>query len=70
MQSPQAKADATKVIILSPTLARPQPVPSPGPVNQLRQAQLLDQSGWKNQISIVDQTMVVKGDFDAVEVVT
>ena len=67
MQSPPAKADATRVMHLVPGVGSAWgPAQVQVPVNQLRQAQVQGQRGWKDQPGIVDQTVVVEGDVDAV----
>ena len=63
-----ARAEATKVIILSPGLARPG-AQVQVPVKQLGQGEIQGQGGWQDQPSIGHQAAVVKGDVDAVGVV-
>ena len=65
---PPARSAATKVIILSPGLARPG-AQVQVPVNQLGQAEMPGQGGWQDQLSIGHQAVVVKGDVNAVGVV-
>ena len=57
---PPAKAGATKVLILSPGLARPG-AQAQVPVNQLGQAEIQGQGGWQDQLSIGHQAVVVSG---------
>ena len=64
---PPARAEATKVIILSPGLARPG-AQAQVPVNQLGQAEIQGQGGWPDQPSVGHQAAVVEGDVDAVGV--
>ena len=67
MQSPPARAEATRVISLSPVLARPGARPQiEVPVNQLGQAKMLGQGRRKDQTGVGHQTVVVEGDPDAV----
>ena len=71
MQSPPASADATKVIILSPVLARPGALPRSRWLwtswgRPRRRARV---AGRKDQPGIVDQAVVVEGDVDAVGMV-
>ena len=70
MQSPPARAEATRVNILSPGLARPGGAAQVKvPVNQLGQSQVQGQGGRQEQPGIGHQAVVVKGDVDAVGVV-
>ena len=64
---PSARVEATKVIILSPGLARPG-AQVQVPANQLGQAEIQGQGGWQDQPSIGHQAVVVKGGVDAVGV--
>ena len=66
MQSPPASAEATRVISLSPVLARPDAAAEVEvTVNEFTQADVLGQGGRKEQPGIVDQAVVVEGDLDA-----
>ena len=70
MQSPPANADATRVTILSSVFARPWAMPRvEALLYQLGQAQVPGQGGGKEQPGIGYQTVVVKGDLDAVGMV-
>ena len=69
MQSPPAKAEATRVISLSPVLARPRGVAQvQTPVSQLGQTQAPGQGGGKHQPGVGHQAVIVEGDLDAVGV--
>ena len=66
---PAASADATRVIILSPVLARPGALPrSRLVVDQFGQAQTPDQGGRQDQPGIGHQAVVVKDDANTVGV--
>ena len=70
MQSPPASADATRVIILSPVLARPGALPRSRPLpDEFGQAEMPGQGGWKEQPGVGHQAAVVEGDLDPVGVV-
>ena len=64
---PPASAEATKVIILSPMLAR-RIAQVEVPVNQLGKAQMQGQGGCQDQPSVGHQAGIVEGDLDAVGV--
>ena len=68
MQSPPANAEATRVISLSPVLARPRTTEVEVIVHQLTQAEIQGQGGRKDQPGIVDPAVIVEGELDAVEV--
>ena len=55
-----ARAGATKVLILSPGLARAG-AQAQVLVNQLGQAEIQGQGGWQDQLSIGHQAVVVSG---------
>ena len=67
MQSPPASAEATRVTILSPVFARPGASPQINVLaGEFPQTQVLDEGDRKDQPCIRNQTVVVKGDSDAV----
>ena len=68
MQSPPASAEATRVIILSPVLARGA-AKVEMVVDQFGQAQAPGQGGRKDQPGIGHQAVIVEGDADAIGVV-
>ena len=71
MQSPPARAEATRVIILSPVFARPGAPPRVEVLpEELGQAKAQGEGGGKDQPGIGHQAVVVEGDLDAVGVVT
>ena len=70
MQSPPARAEATRVSILSPVLARPgRAAEIEVMVYEFPQAQVLGESGRQEQAGIGHQTVVVKDDANTVGVV-
>ena len=70
MQSPPASAEATRVIILSPVLARPRRAPEIEViVYEFPQTQVLGEGGREEQAGIVHQAVVVKDDANTVGVV-
>ena len=71
MQSPPARAEATRVIILSPVFARPGAPPRSRCFwRSWGQAKAQGEGGGKDQPGIGHQAVVVEGDLDAVGVVT
>ena len=71
MQSPPARADATRVSILSPVLAPPRGVAQVNVVvDELAQTQTPGQGDRQDQPGIGYQAGIVEGDLDAVRVVT
>ena len=70
MQSPPAMAEATRVISLSPVLARPgAPAQVKVMVNEFPQAQMPGEGGRQEQTGIGHQAVIVKDDTDTVGVV-
>ena len=69
MQSPPARAEATRVIILSPVFARRAAEVEVLP-EELGQAKAQGEGGGKDQPGVGHQAVVVEGDLDAVGVVT
>ena len=70
MQSPPARAEATRVIILSPVFARPGAAAEVEVLpEELGQAKAQGEGGGKDQPGIGHQAVVVEGDLDAVGVV-
>ena len=69
IQSPPARAEATRVISLSPVLARPGGISQVNVlVHQFSQTQAQGQAGGQQQPGVGHQTVVVEGDVDAVGV--
>ena len=67
MQSPPASADAARVIILSPVLARPRGIAQVNvAVHQFTQAQVVAQGDRQQQPRIGHQAVIIKGNVDAV----
>ena len=70
MQSPPAMAEATRVISLSPVLARPGAPPQVKVmVNEFPQAQMPGEGGRQEQTGIGHQAVIVKDDTDTVGLV-
>ena len=70
MQSPPAMAEATRVISLSPVLARPRRAAQVKVmVNEFPQAQMPGEGGRQEQTGIGHQAVIVKDDTDTVGVV-
>ena len=70
MQSPPAMAEATRVISLSPVLARPGAAAQVKVmVNEFPQAQMPGEGGRQEQTGIGHQAVIVKDDTDTVGVV-
>ena len=69
MQSPPARAEATRAIILSPVFARPG-AEVEALLEELGQAKAQGEGDGKNRPGIGHQAVVVEGDLDAVGVVT
>ena len=67
--APPASADATRVSILSPALARPGRIPQVNvAVHQSTQAQVVGQGDRQQQPRIGHQAVIIKGNVDAVGV--
>ena len=71
MQFPPARAEATRVIILSPVFRPPRRAAEVEVLpEELGQAKAQGKGGRKDQPGIVHQAVIVEGDLDAVGVVT